>query len=80
MIFGWGSYCASHKMEGEIEATVRVELSTGRKFNLQLAATPFATCADIIESVKHCVIELEFSTDNSKWMLLEIWRGLGNNI
>lgn len=61
----------------EFEASVRVELCTGRKFPLLLAVFPSATCNDILETVRDTTLELELTNSGSQWKLIERWNGLG---
>lgn len=62
----------------ETEVCVKVELQSGRRFALQLLVTPSVNCSEVLDTVKSCVIDLEFATPNSKWNLVEIWHGRGS--
>ena len=71
--------CRQGRME-DSEVSIRIELKSGRRFPLVVAFSHSATCNDILETIKSCLLEIDMISSGSQWILMESWHGISKQI
>ena len=64
---------------GDLGPRVQIKVCPckGNSFDLILAVSPSLTCADVLECVTECAVDMGRCDAASKWVLVERWNGAG---